>query len=53
MTAKERRDKIDALNLKSGNLMAGLRENGEVPAQPDIPDFPDIPTEANPPDPAP
>jgi len=40
MTAAERRNKIDELELKSANLTAGLKENGDVPDLPDIPDFP-------------
>jgi len=43
MTAAQRRDKIQELDEKSANLMAGLMENGNVPAQPDIPDFPPQP----------
>ena len=40
MTAKERRDKIDKHKVESDNLVAGLMENGNEPANPDIPDFP-------------
>jgi len=48
MTAKERRDKIDKHKFESDNLVAGLKENGDAPPQPDIPDFPDIPEPGGP-----
>jgi len=49
MTAKERRDKIDKHKFESDNLTAGLKENGDAPAQPDIPDFPPSPSPPGPP----